>query len=140
MIRRAIGTAGLFALGLCAASAPAQAASDVVFCNKTGSKVFIAIAFVAQASQKWTLSTWHVAPAGGCTTVGNLRTGLFYYYAEKEGRTAHWPAPANVDKSFCVPTGKVNRVMAGSTCEPGERSVGFRGLVPSEGKFTFNLS
>ncbi len=140
MSKRVIGAAGLLALGLCVASPSAQAASSVVFCNKTGSKVFIAIAFVAQASQKWTLSAWHTAPAGGCTTVGNFRTGLFYYYAEKEGRTLHWPAQANVDKNFCVPAGKVNRVMEGSTCAPGERSVGFRGLVPSEGKFTFNLS
>lgn len=134
------GAVGLLALGLCGASSSALAASDLVFCNKTGSKVFIAIAYLAQPSQKWTLSAWHSAPAGGCAKVGSFRTGLFYYYAEKEGRKAHWPPPANVDKSFCVPDGKVNRVMTGGTCAPGERNVGFRGLVPSEGKYTFNLS
>jgi uncharacterized membrane protein len=135
-----LGAAAVVMVATWVMAPAAQAASEITFCNKTGSKVFIAIAYVDQASQKWTLSAWHNAPAGGCTKVGNFRTGLFYYYAEKEGRTLHWPAEANVDKTFCVPAGKVNRVMAGGTCAQGERNVGFRGLVPSEGKYTFNLS
>lgn len=140
MMTRGHGAAILLALGVCMAAPAALAATEVTFCNKTGSKVFIAVAHVDQASQKWTLSAWHNAAPGGCTKVGTFRTGLFYYYAEKEGRTLHWPAQAYVDKTFCVPDGKVNRVMAGGTCAAGERNVGFRGLVPSEGKFTFNLS
>ncbi len=127
-------------LGLLAATSEAQAVSDVIFCNHTGSKVFIAIAHIPESTKKWTLSTWHANDPGQCNSVGKLRTGLFYYYAEKEGRKLHWPAAAYVDKTFCVPDGKISREMTGGTCATGERNVGFRGLTPSAGKYTFTLN
>ena len=127
-------------LALSAYSSGAQAATQLEFCNKTGSKVFVALALLPEATQKWTLNAWHTVNAGSCTNIGNVRTGLFYYYAEKEGRKLHWPAAAYVDKNFCVPDTRVNRVMTGATCATGERSLGFRGLTPNAGKYTFTLN
>ncbi|OYW98840.1 MAG: hypothetical protein B7Z14_13675 [Bosea sp. 32-68-6] len=65
--------------------AVAQQQSEIVFCNKTGSKIFTALAHVPQATKTWTLTAWQTIPAGGCKSVGRWNTALFYYYAEKEG-------------------------------------------------------
>lgn len=127
-------------LAIAAYSSSASAATDLSFCNKTGSKVFVAIAHVPETTNKWTLNAWHTVEAGSCKTIGNVRTGLFYYYAEKEGRKLHWPAAAYVDKNFCVPDVRVNREITGASCPLGERTVGFRGLTPSAGKYTFTLN
>ena len=134
---KAVAGAGL---ALAAYSSQAQAATELVFCNSTGSKVFVALATLPDSTKQWTLDAWHTIGAGSCKTVGNVRTGLFYYYAEKEGRKLHWPAAAYVDKNFCVPDTRVHRVMTGATCATGERSLGFRGLTPSAGKYTFTLN
>lgn len=130
--------------GLACASAfgtvsAAQANTEVMFCNKTGAKVFIAVAHFPERMQKWMMTAWHTANPGQCKSIGKLRTGLFYYYAEKEGRGYHWPARAGVDKTYCVPNQKVERVMMPGTCAPGERNLGFKGAVPGPGKYTVNL-
>lgn len=123
-----------------AGATSAQADTEVTFCNKTGSKVTAAIGYLSQADQKWTLSAWYAVPAGGCKSVGKLRTGLFYYYAEKEGRKFHWPAASGVDKDFCVPDTSIKRVMVGGACSGQERKLGFKGTVPNEGRYTVNLT
>lgn len=125
--------------GLLIAAAPAHAATEVVFCNKTGSKVFIAIAYFQEATKQWKLSAWFNAGAGSCKSIGSLRTGLFYYFAEKEGRKFHWPAASYVDKTFCVPTSKVLRTLNGGTCGAGERNLGFRGTSAEGPRYTVNL-
>ena len=55
-----------------------QQQSEIVFCNKTGSKIFTALAHVPQTTKKWTLTAWQTIPAGGCKTVGRWNTALFY--------------------------------------------------------------
>ena len=116
-----------------------QQQTEIVFCNKTGSKIFTALAHVPQTTKKWTLTAWQTIPAGGCKSVARWNTALFYYYAEKEGRTLHWPAQSGVDKTFCVPSRAITREIVGGTCASGERSVGFKGTVPNAGKYTINL-
>ena len=118
----------------------AQQQSEIVFCNKTGSKIFTALANVPQTTKKWTLTAWQTIPAGSCKSVARLNTALFYYYAEKEGRTYHWPGQSGVDKTFCVPSRAITREIVGGTCPAGERSVGFKGTVPNPGKYTINLT
>lgn len=128
------------ALAVFALSGQAEAATELVVCNKTGSKVFVALATVPD-TQKWTLDAWHAVDAGSCKTVKHVRTGLFYYFAEKEGRKLHWPASAYVDKNFCVPSSRVHRVLTAAACATGERSLGFRGVTPSSaGKYTITLN
>jgi uncharacterized membrane protein len=117
-----------------------QQQTEIVFCNKTGSKIFTALAHVPQTTKKWTLTAWQTIPAGGCKSVARWNTALFYYYAEKEGRTVHWPAKAGVDKTFCVPSRAITREIVGGTCAAGERNVGFKGTVPNAGKYTINLN
>ncbi len=105
-----------------------------------GSKIFTALAHVPQTTKKWTLTAWQTIPAGGCKSVARWNTALFYYYAEKEGRTYHWPGKSGVDKTFCVPSRAITREIVGGTCAAGERSVGFKGTVPNAGKYTINLT
>lgn len=117
-----------------------QQQTEIVFCNKTGSKIFTALAHVPQTTGKWTLTAWQTIPAGSCKSVARWNTALFYYYAEKEGRTFHWPGQSGVDKTFCVPSRAITREIVGGTCPSGERSVGFKGTVPNAGKYTINLT
>lgn len=126
-------------LGACLFSTTASAQTELIFCNKTGSKVFAAIVHLPETTKQWTLNAWYTVEPGSCRPAGKVRAGLFYYYAEKEGRKLHWPNAAQTDKTFCVPSTKIERVVAGGTCVIGERSVGFRGTTPNAGKFTINL-
>lgn len=132
--------AAMAAAAFLASAGTALADSNISFCNKTGSTVFTALAYVPPSTQKWTLAAWQTIPAGACKSVATLRTGLFYYYAEKEGRKFNWPARAGVDKTFCVPSRAVTRVLEGRTCLPGERNLGFKGTVPAAGSYTINLN
>lgn len=133
--------AGLvFSACLVLSTHPALADTNVVFCNKSGSDVDIALVYYEPKTSKWILNAWHKASPGNCKPVGKYRTGLLYYYAEKVGGQVHWPAKANVDKTFCVPKTKIERTILGGTCAQGERSVGFHGLDAKGTTFTFNLN
>jgi uncharacterized membrane protein len=119
---------------------PSQAfATELVFCNKTGSKVNVAVAYIDAKTNKWMMGAWYARNPGECKSHGTIKTGLFYYYAEKIGVDYHWPAKSGVDKVYCVPTRGV-REMATSSCGTGERRLGFKGTVGGAGKYTVNLS
>ncbi len=127
------------AFGLMTNPSAARADTDLIFCNKTGSKIQIAVAYVNAKTNKWIMSAWHSRNPGECKSHGNVKTGLFYYYGEKVGANFHWPAKAYVDKSFCVPKQGV-REMANSACGQGERNLGFQGKVATAGKYTFSFN
>lgn len=140
-IRRKLGVMGALALGACLAPNVAHADTNLVFCNNTGARVYVALIYYQPATQKWLLSAWHTREPGQCKSTGTYRSGLLYYFAEKEGRTAHWPAKAYVEKTYCVPPTRVERtVFGGSTCPPNERALGFRGINATGATFTFNLN
>lgn len=139
MLKHGCSLGAAMMLGTLASAAPAAAETEVMFCNKTGSKVYIAIAYYQEASRQWKLSAWFNAGAGSCKSIGKLRSGLFYYFAEKEGRKFHWPAASYVDKTFCVPTTKVLRTLNGGSCGSGERNLGFRGTTAEGPRYTVNL-
>ena len=134
-----IGAASLSAVLVLASPSQAQANTDLIFCNKTGSKIQIAVAYIDAKTNKWMIGSWYTREPGECKSQGAVKTGLFYYYAEKLGADFHWPAKANVDKTYCVPEKGV-REMETSTCGPKERRLGFQGKVSTPGKFTYNLS
>jgi uncharacterized membrane protein len=127
---------GLAAMG--AASSVASAATDIVFCNKTGSTVSIALVYMDQTSGAWMLSAWKTRNPGQCASAGAVKTGLIYYYAEKQGTQFRWPADANIDKTFCVPRAAVSRP-SGATCGVDEKRYGFRGVVADGPKYTVNF-
>jgi uncharacterized membrane protein len=133
--------AGLAAgAALIGAAQKAEAATKLTMCNKTGAKIFIAIVYYEERTKKWMLSSWHGRNAGECKSIGNMHTGMMYYYAEKQGGKEYWPAKAKAERSYCVPPGGVNRVMLGGGCPQGERLLGFRSinLTGSTYTFTFN--
>ena len=139
-IRRALTiAAGLCGLVLCAAPSDARADTNLILCNKTGARIYAAIAYQDAQTGRWIMSAWHTREPGRCESFGNVKSGLFYYFAEKEGRTAHWPSADSVDKVYCVPPTRVKREMAGSGCAPGERSLGFRGRVMDPGTYTVSF-
>lgn len=120
--------------------AAAQKLTTLDFCNNTGSKVFIALVYYEHRTSKWMLTAWQSRNAGECKSAGKFRSGITYYYAEKEGRGLHWPSAGNVDKTFCVPSGKVERVQMGGTCAAGERNVGFHGINATGESYKFSLN
>jgi Protein of unknown function (DUF1036) len=133
----ALGFAGiLMSAGL--GEAKAQT-TDLIFCNKTGSKISIAVAWVNHQTGKWMMGAWYSRNPGECKSHGSVRAGLFYYHAQKVGQNYSWPAQANVDKTYCVPTRGV-REMANSSCGQGERRFGFQGKVATAGKYTFSFN
>jgi hypothetical protein len=127
-------------VGIGVASSAALAETNLVFCNKSGSEVDIALVYYEPKTSKWILSAWRKAPPGNCKPVGKYRSGLIYYYAEKAGGQTHWPAKAQVDKTFCVPRTKIERTILGGTCATGERSVGFHGIDATGATYTYNLN
>lgn len=127
---------GLAATGM--APAAASAATDIVLCNKTGAPVAVAIIFQDQTSGQWMLNAWKTRAPGQCASAGAIKTGLFYYYAEKQGTNFHWPAQSGVDKNFCVPRSAVLRP-SNTACGVGEKSYGFKGAVAGTGTYTVNF-
>jgi uncharacterized membrane protein len=121
-------------------TAPAQAYTDLIFCNNTAKKVYIAIVYYEVRTQKWMQAAWYNRNPGECKSNGKYRSGLTYYHAYNEGRTSTWPAAAKVDKTFCVPAGRVERVQLGGTCATGERNVGFHGINATGASYKFTLN
>lgn len=146
MSRAVFGAAAILAgLSLSAPAAQAQPASNtavtnVTFCNNTGAKVYIALVFYDPAKQKWMLSAWKTREAGQCASAGRYRSGIIYYFAEKEGGREYWPSKPRVEKTFCVPRQAVERPQVGGNCPPGERLLGFRGFNATGAAHRFNLN
>jgi uncharacterized membrane protein len=120
-----------------AQSSPPQR-TELTLCNKTGSNIQIAIAYVHAQSNRWMLSAWHTRKPGECKSFATVKSGLFYYHAKNE-RNAVWPSQANTERSYCVPNTAVNRDMS-SQCGAGETNRPFRGRVMDPGKYTFSFS
>lgn len=121
-------------------TAPAQAFTDLVFCNNTSSKIYLALVYYETRTKKWMLTAWFPRNPGECKSGGKFRSGLTYYYAHNERRTTHWPAAAKVDKTFCVPQTRIERVQLGGTCATGERNVGFHGINATGASYKFTLN
>jgi uncharacterized membrane protein len=137
-LRRTLAAAGLGAITLGAVPTAASAATDVVFCNKTGSPILIALVYMDQTTGAWTLSAWKARNPGACASAGAVKSGLIYYYAEKQGANYHWPAAAQVDKTFCVPRVAVTRPST-AACGVDEKRFGFRGVVAEGAAYTVNF-
>lgn len=130
--------AAIFGALLAATPAAAQATTDLVFCNKTGAKAMIALVYMDAKSGQWTLTAWKAREPGQCGSVGAVKTGLFYFYAEKAGIDFQWPAKSQAEKTFCVPRAAVTRPTS-SACGTDDRKLGFRGLTAEGAKYTINL-
>jgi uncharacterized membrane protein len=138
MRRFCLTTAASVILAASASAVAAQNRTDLVFCNKTGQNIQIAVAYMDAQTGRWTMSAWHNRGAGQCGSFGAIRTGLFYYHAKNE-RGAVWPSQANTDRRYCVPSTAVRRDMT-SSCGAGEQNRAFRGNTASPGRYTFSFS
>jgi uncharacterized membrane protein len=138
----AIGSVALTSQAIAQASntAAAQAYTDLVFCNKSAKKVYIALVYYEVRTKQWMQAAWYNRNPGECKSNGKYRSGLTYYHAYNEGRTSTWPAAKNVQKNFCVPPGRTQRVQLGGNCAAGERSVGFYGINATGATYTFTLN
>lgn len=139
---RALGlllAALVLAIGLSSKGARAQSTTEIVFCNNTGSDVFIAMAYWHFEYRDWYMYAWQKQYPGECRSIGSVGSGLVYYFAEKDGRRYRWPADAYVDRKYCVPDYGVNRRMFSGNCPRDERLLGFRGVKVNGGRFTINL-
>lgn len=123
------------------AQAAAAARTDVVLCNNTSAKIYIALVYYQAETKKWTLSAWHARNPRECKSNGRYSRGKIYYFAENEGKRAHWPAKASVERTFCVPQKRIERtVFGGGQCDGDERLLGFRPFDASGERFTFNFN
>lgn len=122
----------------------AQAAStrtEIVLCNNTNTKIYIALVYYQSETKKWTLSAWHARNPRECKSNGRYSRGKIYYFAENEGKRVHWPAKASVERSFCVPQKRIERtVFGGGQCDGDERLLGFRPFEAAGERFTFNFN
>jgi uncharacterized membrane protein len=118
----------------------AEAATNLTMCNKTGAKIYIATVSYEERTKKWMLSAWHARNPGECKSMGAMHTGMMYYFAEKQGGKEYWPARDKVERSYCVPPGKVQRVMLGGSCPQGERLLGFRSINLTGATYTFTFN
>jgi uncharacterized membrane protein len=133
--------AGLATAGaLMGAAQKAEAATNLTMCNKTGAKIYIATVSYEERTKKWMLSAWHARNPGECKSMGAMHTGMMYYFAEKQGGKEFWPAKNKVERSYCVPPGKVQRVMLGGGCPTGERLLGFRSINLTGAAYTFTFN
>ncbi len=141
MIKGAMPAIAAFcgAMAALSGSASAQARTELIFCNKTGQNIDIAVAYMDANSGRWTLSAWHKRSPGQCATFATVRRGLFYYHAKNE-RGSVWPSSDSVDRRYCVPSSAVRRDMANSSCGQGEQTRPFRGRVMESDKYTFSFS
>lgn len=121
-------------------TAPAQAYTDLIFCNKSPKKVYIALVYYEVRTQKWMQAAWYSRNPGECKSNGKYRSGVTYYHAYNEGRTSTWPSAKNVQKTFCVPPGRTERVQLGGACPAGEKNVGFYGINATGATYTFTLN
>jgi len=125
--------------GLAHAQAQSGARTNVTLCNNTGATIYIALVYQEARTSRWMLSAWKPRNPGQCASSGSYRSGIIYYFAEKEGGREFWPAKARVEKTFCVPRQAVERVQTGGNCAPGERLLGFRGFNATTASFKFNF-
>lgn len=128
------------ALAQASNTAPAQAYTDLVFCNNTAKKVYIALVYYEVRTQKWMQAAWYTRNPGECKSNGKYRSGVTYYHAYNEGRTSTWPSKANIQKTFCVPPGRMERVQLGGACAAGEQNVGFYGINATGASYKFTLN
>ncbi len=106
-IRRKLGVMGALALGACLAPNVAHADTNLVFCNNTGARVYVALIYYQPATQKWVLSAWQPRQPGHGKSTGTYRSGLLYYFAEKEELPEDYSTLADVSDlidSFSYPS------------------------------------
>jgi uncharacterized membrane protein len=148
------GAAGLAAMSPALAQAPPPPSSQqapaapaargkpqrtaLTFCNKTGSTIDIAVAYVHADTNRWMLSAWHRRQPGECKSFATVKSGLFYYHARSD-RGAVWPNDAGTERRWCVPSTAITRDMS-SQCGAGETNRPFRGRVTEPGTYTFSFS
>ena len=99
----AIGTAAALALPLVCLAQPASA--DFRLCNKTGSRVGVAVGY--KEGEGWTTEGWWNLPAGNCETVlrGALVARFYYIYAVDYDHGGEWSGQAFMctrDKEFTI--------------------------------------
>jgi uncharacterized membrane protein len=125
----------------------AQAEATVTACNRSGSAMNVAIAYVPAdppgistgGHHSTMVEGWWSLPPGECKHVANIHAGdhwvSFYAESKSTGRVLSGPEPR-----YCVS----NRVMeerqqAGMSCRPGWRSVGFHRVDTNKSNFVFNI-
>ena len=94
-----------FGIGaFCASAAPASAATDLVFCNKTGAKIFIATVYQDAQTGRWMLSAWHTRNPGSCESFGGRQMMHMHECCAHllRARCSESPASLHVEKGSRV--------------------------------------
>jgi uncharacterized membrane protein len=132
---------------LAAAVWPAQALAQLRFCNRTGVKVSVAIAYSEKDAPGTTTNQhrgvtakgWYSFEPGECAQVSGIHVGNHwaYFYAHGSGKV--WEGSAKL----CVPgrgfTKGVRFLSGGEVCGDGDRLRGFRRMTANTRGYTMNL-
>lgn len=91
-------------------------------CNRTYEEVYLVFAArKAPGSSTWTLQGWRNVPANQCKDAATFARGNLYLYAES--KSFSWSGSA---RTYCAPNLAFQRdLIAGYTCQSGERLLGF---------------
>ncbi len=108
-------------------------------CNRTYEEVYLVFAArKAPGSSTWTLQGWRNVPANQCKDAATFARGNLYLYAES--KSFSWSGSA---RTYCAPNLAFQRdLIAGYTCQSGERLLGFYEAEVSDSSdvFTWTLT
>ena len=98
-------TARLLLCGFLLAALAGSAMADFRLCNKTGSRIGVAVGY--KDTDGWTTEGWWNLPAGHCETLlrGGLVARFYYIYAVDYDRGGEWSGRAFMctrDKEFTI--------------------------------------
>jgi uncharacterized membrane protein len=133
---------------LCAGCAlPANAWAELRFCNRTGSNISVAIAWVQKDApgtttnqhRGVTLEGWWIFAPGECASVSDLHVGQHWVYYHAHSSQGTWAGRA----MLCVPTRRFTTGgqfrSASDGCPTGTVSRGFHRIDSDARTFTMTL-
>jgi len=135
-------------VSLAATVFPATALAELRFCNRTGVRVQVAIAYAAKDAPGTTTNQhggvtaagWYSFEPGECGKVSDIHVGNHWAYFHAQGGGKRWEGPS----LLCVPnsgfTQGVRFMHQGEGCPAGNRLTGFRRMDAETRGYTMNLN
>lgn len=116
-----------------------QAKADLVICNKSSTKAYIAVAYYK--TDYWNSSGWTSVYRGECETVflGNIKLNAPYLYVADDNWNQWSVSRSTRNQSFCIRQSAFNIDDADQRCVDGMFPVTFQRITSTSYDKTINL-